>query len=217
MELVVAPAMWGGTPLYSAGAPGAPTADIGIALGGGGMAINGVPAGGGANMGAPIIGITGGAGAPGSDEEPAAPQGVDELMELLRSRVSVPQRSPDGEFHFAIDHCFPIKGQGTVVTGTVLSGAMRVNDSIYFPELKLTKKVKSIQMFKKPAQRVEQGDRCGMCVTQLDAKALERGIACTHGHVTLVSSALVAVRQIRYFKAPCKTGAKFHSADSGEW
>ena len=53
-----------------------------------------------------------------------------------------------------------------------------------------------------------QGDRVGVCVTQLDAKALERGIACTHGHVTLISAALVSVRQIRFFKVPCKTGAK---------
>ena len=48
---------------------------------------------------------------------------------------------------------------------------------------------------------LKKGDRVGVCVTQLDSKALERGIACTQGHVTLISAALVSVRQIRFFKA----------------
>ena len=139
-----------------------------------------------------------------------APVGINELLSLISQRVTLPQRDPDGPLLFAIDHCFPIKGQGTVMTGTVLSGSMKVGMEIDFPELKQQRKIKSMQMFKKPVMAVHQGDRVGVCVTQLDAKAMERGIACTHGHVTLVSSALISVRQIRFFKAVCKTGAKFH-------
>jgi len=139
-----------------------------------------------------------------------AAEGMAELLEVLQSQIVLPQRDPDGPLLFAIDHCFPIKGQGTVITGTVLSGSMKVGMEIDFPELKQQRKIKSMQMFKKPVNAVVQGDRVGVCVTQLDAKALERGIACTHGHVTLISAALVSVRQIRFFKVPCKTGAKFH-------
>ena len=97
-----------------------------------------------------------------------------------------------------------------MLTGTVLSGSMKIGMEIDFPELKQQRKIKSMQMFKKPVQAAAQGDRVGVCVTQLDAKMLERGIACTHGLVTLISSALVSVRQIRFYKAVCKTGAKFH-------
>jgi small GTP-binding protein len=47
------------------------------------------------------------------------------LLEILQSHMRAPNRddrpSPD-RFHFAVDHCFPIKGQGTVLTGTCLSG-----------------------------------------------------------------------------------------------
>jgi signal recognition particle receptor subunit beta len=47
------------------------------------------------------------------------------LLEILQSKMRAPNRdvkpSPD-RFHFAVDHCFPIKGQGTVLTGTCLSG-----------------------------------------------------------------------------------------------
>ena len=130
-----------------------------------------------------------------------APEGIAELLAALRAQIVLPQRDPDGPLLFAIDHCFPIKGQGTVVTGTVLSGSMGVGMEIDFPELKQTRKIKSMQMFKKPVNKATQGDRVGVCVTQLDSKALERGIACTQGHVTLISAALVSVRQIRFFKA----------------
>ena len=122
----------------------------------------------------------------------------------------MPQRDPDGPLHFAIDHCFPIKGQGTVITGTVLSGSLAIGQEIEFPELKTTRKVKSMQMFKQPVKHIAQGDRAGVCVTQLDAKALERGIACTPGYMHFISTAVVNVRQIRFFKATCKTDKKFH-------
>ena len=145
-----------------------------------------------------------------AEEAGGAPLGISELLEMISQRVRIPNRDPEGPLLFAIDHCFPIKGQGTVLTGTVLSGAMKVGMEIDFPELKQQRRIKSMQMFKKPVQNVTQGDRVGVCVTQLDAKALERGIACSHGHVTLVSSAIVSVRQIRFFKGACRTGAKFH-------
>lgn len=168
---------------------------------------------GGGLAAADEAGGEGGGGGEGEGEVEAgsgAPLGITELLETVGRHISVPQRDPNGPLLFAIDHCFPIKGQGTVLTGTVLSGAMRVGMEIDFPELKQQRKIKSMQMFHKPVNAVEQGDRVGVCVTQLDAKALERGIACTHGHVTLVSSALVSARQIRFFKAPCKGGSKFH-------
>jgi selenocysteine-specific elongation factor len=51
---------------------------------------------------------------------------------------------------FAIDHCFRVKGVGTVMTGTVLGGCVKVGDSIELPLLKMEKKVKSMEMFRKP-------------------------------------------------------------------
>ena len=72
-------------------------------------------------------------------------QGVEELLNLIRGAITVPKRNPDGPLLFAIDHCFPIKGQGTVLTGTVLSGSLKVGQEMEFPELKLTRKVKSMQ------------------------------------------------------------------------
>jgi selenocysteine-specific elongation factor len=99
----------------------------------------------------------------------------------MKETVRLPQRDAGGPFFFAIDHCFPIKGQGTVLTGTVLSGACRVNDAIELPALRQSRKVKSMQMFKKPVQLVRQGDRAGICVTNLDATLIERGVAASPG------------------------------------
>lgn len=48
------------------------------------------------------------------------PAGVDLLVQELSKRVPAAPRSPDGPFLFAIDHCFAIRGHGTVLTGTVM-------------------------------------------------------------------------------------------------
>ena len=82
--------------------------------------------------------------------------GIPELKSFLLSLLRVPERSPDGSFYFAVDHCFPIKGQGTVITGTVLKGSVHVNDSLEIVSIGSTKKVKSMQMFHKPVEMAMQ-------------------------------------------------------------
>ena len=61
-------------------------------------------------------------------DAPKACVGVDALVNKLKEMTFVPKRSSSGPFLFAIDHCFNIKGQGTVMTGTVLSGCVKVNE-----------------------------------------------------------------------------------------
>lgn len=56
------------------------------------------------------------------------PLGLDTLKEILARVAFIPVRKPSGSFILAVDHCFPIKGQGTVLTGTVLQGKISVND-----------------------------------------------------------------------------------------
>lgn len=52
--------------------------------------------------------------------------GVEVLIEQLASMVPAQPRQPKGSFLFAVDHCFALRGQGTVLTGTVLSGSSQV-------------------------------------------------------------------------------------------
>jgi selenocysteine-specific translation elongation factor len=56
----------------------------------------------------------------GGEGASSPPQGLQELTEALLQMVPSQPRAAEGPFLFAIDHCFPIKGQGTVLTGTCL-------------------------------------------------------------------------------------------------
>ncbi|XP_034022541.1 selenocysteine-specific elongation factor [Thalassophryne amazonica] len=138
------------------------------------------------------------------------PQGVSDLIELLKKQAYLPQRDPGGDFLMAVDHCFSIRGQGTVMTGTVLQGSLAINDTVEIPALKVTKKVKSLQMFRKPVSGAMQGDRVGVCVTQFDPKLLERGLVCTPGSLRTLHAAVISVQKIGYFKGGLATRTKFH-------
>ena len=75
--------------------------------------------------------------AAGTADSVARAQGIDELIQQIVEHVSVHSTPPSGPFKFAVDHCFAIRGQGTVMTGTVLSGSAKVGHSIELPELKV--------------------------------------------------------------------------------
>lgn len=173
------------------------------------VALSAAPGGGG-KMGAaaPLAPSADGAGATATSK----PQGanVAELVALLTATVPVPARAPGGPALFAVDHCFPIKGQGTVLTGTVLAGSVAVGDELEVPALRTQRRVKSIQMFRKPVGRIGQGDRAGVCVAGLDAASVERSLLCTPGAVPTLHSAVALVRKVRFYRAPAPSGSRFH-------
>ena len=105
----------------------------------------------------------------GADIEGKVHVGIDNLVNTLLQAFELPKRNKNGSFHYLIDHCFSIKGQGTVVTGTIIQGSITAGQEVEFPNLKMVKKVKSMQMFKKPVDRGIQGDRIAMLFTQLDS------------------------------------------------
>ncbi|XP_075406242.1 selenocysteine-specific elongation factor isoform X2 [Tenrec ecaudatus] len=159
--------------------------------------------------GAPIVPVAAKPGGPDAPET-EAPQGISELIELLKSQIPIPMRDPSGPFLMSVDHCFSIKGQGTVMTGTILSGSITLGDSVEIPALKVVKKVKSMQMFHLPVTSAMQGDRLGICVTQFDPKLLERGLVCAPESLHTIHAALVSLEKIPYFRGPLLTKAKFH-------
>lgn len=132
------------------------------------------------------------------------------LVHVLQEELPPPKRTDSGLFYFSIDHCFPIRGQGTVLTGTVLNGNVSVNSMIEFPTLGLERKVKSMQMFRKKVLRISQGDRAGICVSNFDSKLLERGVAAAPGAVQLLKGAIALVRKVSYFPGTLPGGSKFH-------
>lgn len=95
-------------------------------------------------------------------------------------------------------------------SGTITQGSVTVNSTIDIPSLRMQRKVKSMQMFRKPVEQAMQGDRVGICVTQLDAKLFERGVVCSPGHLQLVYALILPIKRIAYFKNEIRSGAKFH-------
>eukprot|EP00040_Diaphanoeca_grandis_P000625 m.16042 g.16042 ORF g.16042 m.16042 type:complete len:559 (-) comp10843_c0_seq1:245-1921(-) len=147
---------------------------------------------------------------PGGPESATPSIGLTELVATLMAKIKMPKRDVDGPFRFAVDHCFAIKGQGTVMTGTVLNGTVRVGDEIELPLHQIVKKVKSMQMFRKPCQKALMGDRVGICLAQLDAKLIERGVLCKPKSLPAITAAVCSVDKIRFYKDAVKTKAKFH-------
>mmetsp|Transcript_803 Transcript_803/g.1713 ORF Transcript_803/g.1713 Transcript_803/m.1713 type:complete len:497 (-) Transcript_803:245-1735(-) len=139
------------------------------------------------------------------------PIGFDRLIEALVDSIEVlPVRRADEPLFFAIDHCFPMKGKGTVLTGTILQGTLRVNDTIEIVQLRQEKKVKSIQSFRRPVASASKGDRIGVLVTKFDSTLLERGIASTPRTLSMHSVMIAKVQRIPHFRQEIHTKAKFH-------
>ena len=61
------------------------------------------------------------------------PQGIDELIHTILNDINIPERGDDHwkqDLLYSVDHCFAIKGKGTVLTGTLLKGKVEVGDDI---------------------------------------------------------------------------------------
>ncbi|CAL8462357.1 g1890 [Coccomyxa elongata] len=158
--------------------------------------------------GCPMVAVS---AKPGGGDGPAPPaEGVPELIGELVKMVPAQPRLVRGPFLFSADHCFLVKGQGTVLTGTVLSGSAEVGGMVELPELRVVKKVKSMQVFRQPVSACRQGDRAGICVTQLDASTLERTLLCTPGSVPTFTSAIAAVEKVRFFSGTLPSKGRVH-------
>ncbi|CAG2193199.1 EEFSEC [Mytilus edulis] len=158
--------------------------------------------------GCPIIPVAAKPGGPEGGDSDAI--GLTDLIETLKTHTYRPKRNPEGPFIFSVDHCFSIRGQGTVMTGTALSGKAGINDTVEIPSMNVNKKIKSIQMFKQPTDKIVQGDRAGVCVTQFDPKQLERGLVCTPGSLPTFGAGIMTVSNILYYKGAINSKAKFH-------
>ncbi|KAI9034129.1 eukaryotic elongation factor [Hyaloraphidium curvatum] len=158
----------------------------------------------------PIVPVAANVGAESDTSDTVTSIGLEQLISTISNALKVPARTTDGSFVFAVDHCFAIKGQGTVMTGTVLRGKVAVGETIELPSAKVTKKIKSMQMFRKPVTVAAQGDRVGLCVSQLDPDVMEKGLAASVGAVTTIHAAIVSVQKVKYFKGPVASKAKFH-------
>ena len=136
---------------------------------------------------------------------------VVELIEALKNygQKKVLKRRVDAPLLMAIDHCFPMKGHGSIITGTVLTGSVQVGDTVeIISELsKYEKKVKSIQCFHEPVNKCTAGDRMAFSVTQFDSKLLERGWVCSPNSVWFF---WVYAKHVAFFYEVLHRKSEFH-------
>lgn len=91
-----------------------------------------------------------------------------------------------------------------------MQGCVNVNDNIELPMIKEQRKIKSMQMFRQPVQKAQMGDRVGICVTQFNAKLMERGVICEIGYLKPIYAAVIQFRHIQYYKYAIKSKTKLH-------
>ncbi|KAH8301507.1 hypothetical protein KR059_005162 [Drosophila kikkawai] len=135
---------------------------------------------------------------------------IQELRDGLSEAYFQPQRNVSAPLLMYVDHCFGIRGQGTVCTGTLLQGTVQINDMIELPALNEQRKVKSMQMFRQNVTSASMGDRIGLCVTQFNAKLLERGVISKPGYLKPIYAVCLQLKPIRYYKQAIKSKSKFH-------
>ena len=102
---------------------------------------------------------------------------IDELMDAVDAWIPTPERDNDKPFLMSIEDVFTITGRGTVVTGRVERGMLKLNDEVEIVGLKPTKKtvVTGIEMFRKQLDFAEAGDNAGVLLRGIAREDVERG------------------------------------------
>ena len=105
---------------------------------------------------------------------------LDELMEAVEAYVPTPVRAIDKPFLMPVEDVFSITGRGTVGTGRIERGVVKVGDEIEIVGMGAHRKtvVTGVEMFRKLLDRGEAGDNVGLLLRGVDKEELERGMVC---------------------------------------
>jgi elongation factor Tu len=111
---------------------------------------------------------------------PDAPEyeSIWKLMEAVDSYIPTPERAKDKPFLMPIEDVFGIKGRGTVVTGRIERGVVKVGEEVEIVGIEDTRKtvVTGVEMFKKLLDQGEAGDNVGCLLRGIERTDVERGM-----------------------------------------
>ncbi len=113
-------------------------------------------------------------------------QAILKLMQAVDEYIPTPERPLDKPFLMAIEDVFSISGRGTVVTGKVDRGIVKVGDEIEIVGIRDTQKTTctGVEMFRKLLDQGQAGDNVGILVRGIDREQVERGqVLCKPGSV----------------------------------
>ena len=109
--------------------------------------------------------------------DPEYEKKIDELMDAVDAWIPTPERDNSKPFLMSIEDVFTITGRGTVVTGRVERGQLKLNDEVEIVGLKETQKtvVTGIEMFRKQLDYAEAGDNAGVLLRGISREQVQRG------------------------------------------
>ena len=104
-------------------------------------------------------------------------QCIKELMDAVDAYIPTPQRESDKPFLMPVEDVFTITGRGTVATGKVDRGAIKIQEPVEIVGIRATKSsvVTGVEMFKKTLDYAQAGDNAGILLRGVDRKDIERG------------------------------------------
>ncbi|MFN3745777.1 MAG: elongation factor Tu [Hyphomicrobiaceae bacterium] len=111
------------------------------------------------------------------EKGPLADEAILKLYEALDTYIPLPERPKDKPFLLPIEDVFSISGRGTVVTGRIERGTIKVGEEVEIVGLRETQKsvVTGVEMFRKLLDAGEAGDNVGCLLRGIDKDAVERG------------------------------------------
>jgi len=111
------------------------------------------------------------------EDDPKWTPSIDALMDACDSWIPEPKRDLDKPFLMPIEDVFSIKGRGTVATGRIEQGVVKINDSVEIVGIKKTSTTvcTGVEMFKKQLDQGQAGDNVGLLLRGIEREDIERG------------------------------------------
>ena len=102
---------------------------------------------------------------------------IDELMDAIDEAIPEPVRELDKPFLMPVEDVFSIKGRGTVATGRIEQGMVKINDTVEIVGIRKTSSVvvTGVEMFKKQLDQGQAGDNVGLLLRGIEREDIERG------------------------------------------
>jgi len=120
-------------------------------------------------------------------DDPEATKCIIELMNAVDNYIPVPKRDVDKPFLLPVEDIFSISGRGTVATGRIERGIVRVGDNVEIVGIRPTMKsvVTGVEMFHKLLDEGTAGDNVGVLLRGVEREQIERGmVICQPGSIT---------------------------------
>jgi selenocysteine-specific elongation factor len=128
-------------------------------------------------------------------------KGIDELKSALQNSLSPPVRQWIGPFKMPIDHSFTIAGVGTVLTGTIHRGKVKLKDIVEIKPIDKKGQVRSLRSFGEDKEEAIAGDRVGVAIKDLKPDDTHRGyVAVSPGSINSTQRVIAELEVDKYYR-----------------